>query len=124
MKLLKLLIVLITVMFISCKSKSNTRNFTGQFTNQSKSEYSIATDTLTITPLNNSEKSFQIERRTGYQKITNGVRQPKEYRVEKWQSTWNEDKQILSEADYGRQITPGNDGQSLTLKTTRYQRTN
>lgn len=106
----------------ACNSKSNSGSLTGTFINYSKSEYSIAFDTLIISPLNQSGNNYQIERKTGYQKIRNGITQPKEYKMEKWQSTWNEESQKLSETEYGRQITSGKDGQTLTLKNTEYKK--
>lgn len=122
MKALTIVIVLTIVAFIGCKSNSQRNSVSGTFTNQSKSDYSIASDTLIITPLPQSNNNFQIERRTGYQKIRNGILQSKEYKTEKWQSSWSEDKQVLSETEFGRQITPSKDGSSLTLKNTKYQK--
>lgn len=122
---MKALIVIISVTFVAfmgCKSNSHSSSLAGTFTNQSKSEFSSASDTLIIVPANQSSNTYQIERRTGFQKIRNGVTQAKEYKTEKWQSSWNEEKQVLSETEYGRQITPGNDGNSVTLKNTLYQR--
>ena len=122
MKALSLIIILAIIAFIGCTSNSQSKLLSGTFTNQSKSEYSSASDTLIITPSTQSTNSYQIERKTGYQKIRNGVTGAKEYKTEKWQSTWNEDKQVLSETDYGRQITPSKDGNSVTLKNTQYQK--
>ena len=122
MKASTILLILTLATFVGCKSNSQSNSLAGTFTNQSKSEYSIASDTLIISPSTQSTNIYQIERKTGYQKIRNGVLQVKEYKTEKWQSSWNEDKQILSETEYGRQITPSKDGQSLTLKNTQYQK--
>jgi hypothetical protein len=122
MKALSFIIILAIVAFIGCTSNSQSKSLSGTFTNQSKSEYSTASDTLIITPSTQSTNSYQIERKTGFQKIRNGVTEAKEYKTETWQSTWNEDKQVLSETDYGRQITPSKDGNSVTLKNTQYQK--
>lgn len=122
MKASNILMIFITIAFIGCTNKSQSNYVTGTFTNESKSEYSIAADTLIITPIKESENSFQIERRTGYQKLRNGITQPKEYKVEKWQSLWDSDKEVLSEAEYGRQIRVSSDGQFLTMKSTQYKR--
>ncbi len=119
MKALSFIIILATVAFIGCTNNSQSKSLSGTFTNQSKSEYSTSSDTLTITPLTQSTNSYQIERKTGFQKIRNGVTQAK---TEKWQSTWNEDKQVLAETEYGRQITPSKDGNTVTLKNTQYQK--
>ena len=122
MKALPFIIILAIVAFIGCTNNFQSKSLSGTFTNQSKSEYSTASDTLIITPLTQSTNSYQIERKTGFQKIRNGVTQAKEYKTEKWQSTWNQDKQVLAETEYGRQITPSKDGNSVTLKNTQYQK--
>lgn len=122
MKALSFIIILAIAAFIGCTSNSQSKSLSGTFTNQSKSEYSTASDTLIITPSTQSTNTYQIERKTGFQKIRNGVSQAKEYKTEKWQSTWNEEKQVLSETEYGRQITPSKDGNSVTLKNTEYQK--
>lgn len=122
---MKALIAIISLTFlalIGCKSKSQSNSVEGTFTNQSESEYSKASDTLIIIPSNQSSTTYQIERRTGFQKIRNGVTQAKEYKTEKWQSTWKEDNQVLSETEYGRQITVNKDNNSVTLKNTQYQK--
>ena len=121
MKALSLIIILAIIAFIGCTSNSQSKSLSGTFTNQSKSEYSTASDTLIITSTQ-STNNYQIERKTGFQKIRNGVTQAKEYKTEKWQSTWNDDKQVLAETEYGRQITPGKDGTSVTLKNTQYKK--
>lgn len=122
MKASFILLAIIITACIACDSKSNSGSLTGTFINYSKSEYSVAFDTLVISSLNQSGISYQIERKTGYQKIRNGITQPKEYKMEKWQSSWSEEKQTLSETEYGRQIALGKDGQTLTLKNTEYQK--
>ena len=122
MKTLAIIIIFTIVAFMGCKSNSQSNFLSGTFTNQSKSEYSTASDTLIITPSPQSRNNFQIERRTGYQKMRNGILQTKEYKTEKWQSSWSEDKQALTETEYGRQITPSMDGNSVTLKNTEYQK--
>ncbi len=122
MKVLSFIITLAIVAFIGCTSNSQSKSLSGTFTNQSKSEYSTASDTLIITPSTQSTNSYQIERKTGFQKIRNGVTQAKEFKTEIWQSTWDEDKKVLSETDYGRQITPSKDGNFVTLKNTQYQK--
>jgi hypothetical protein len=124
MKALSFIIILVIVAFIGCTSNSQSKSFSGTFINQSKSDYSMASDTLIITPSTQSNNTYQIERKTGFQKIRNGATQAKEYKTEKWQSTWSEEKQVLSETEYGRQITLNKDGNSVTLKNTEYRKIN
>ncbi len=122
MKVLSILTIVFLTVIVACTNNGGDKNFTGTFSNESKSEYSQAFDTLKITRLKETENSYNVERRTGYQKIRNGVIQPMEYKSESWQSSWNDQNKVLSETEYGRQITPANDGNSITLKNTKYQR--
>jgi uncharacterized lipoprotein NlpE involved in copper resistance len=124
MKRSTILIALVTLVFLGCNNKTRKDDLSGAFTNQSKSEYSTASDTLIISAINQSGNTYQIERKTGFQQIRNNVAQPKQYKNEKWQATWDVDKQILSETELGRQISFDNDKHSLLLKNTRYQRIN
>ena len=122
MKIIIFISAIIITVCIACNTTSNSSEPKGTFVNYSKGEYSLAFDTLIITPLNQTGNSFQVERKTGYQKIRDGITRPKEYKTEKWQSSWDEETQTLSETEYGRQITSGKDGKSLMLKTTEYQK--
>lgn len=122
MKALTTIIIFAVVAFVGCKSNTLSNSLSGSFTSYSKSEYSTASDTLIITPSTQSTNVYQIERRTGYQKIRNGILQIKEYKTERWQSSWNDEKHVFSETEYGRQITLNKDGNSVTLKNTKYQK--
>jgi YD repeat-containing protein len=124
MKVSTILIALIALFFVGCNNKASKGDLSGTYTNQSKSEYSTASDTLIITTMSESTNAYQIERKTGFQKIRNNITQLKLYRNEKWQATWDADKQILSETDLGRQISFDKDKHTLTLKNTQYQKTN
>lgn len=122
MKVSTILIALTALVFIGCSNKTTNENLAGTYTNQSKSEYSEATDTLIITTIGQSTNTYQIERKTGFNKIRNNITQPKEYKNEKWLATWDADKQILSETDLGRQISFDKDKHLLSLKNTQYQK--
>ena len=122
MKKVSFALAIVITAFGACDIKTESGQPTGTYVNNSKSEYSLAFDTLIVTPLNKSDNNYQIERKTGYQKIRGGILKPKEYKVEKWQSSWDETKQTLSETELGRQMSLSQDGKVLTLKTTQYQR--
>ena len=55
--------------------KSNDHN--GLYVNHTEGQYSIADDTLIL-------QDTLVINRTGFQKIRNGVIQPKEYKVKQW----------------------------------------
>lgn len=120
MKTLKILtFISCALIIIACNSSKNPE-LSGVYTNQAQSEYSIASDTLIITAVSLADKTYQIENRTGYQKIRNGQKLPAEYKQEKWQATWNPDKQVLAETEYGRQISVLRDKPGVQLKNTVY----
>jgi len=62
-------IIVIALLFAACKSSNN-----GQYINHTKNEYVIADDTLEV------RDSILIEH-TGYQRIRNGIVQPKEFKT-------------------------------------------
>jgi hypothetical protein len=120
MKTLKILILISCPLFINACNSSKNPDLSGIYANQAQSEYSIASDTLIITAVSLADKTYQIENRTGYQKIRNGQKLPAEHKQEKWQATWDADKQVLAETEYGRQISVLRDKPGVQLKNTVY----
>lgn len=86
-------IIIITLLFASCKFNPD-----GKYINHSQTEYSITDDTLEI------RDSIIIEH-TGYQRIRNGVAQPKEFKT----------KQLF-------ELHPQFNGKQLILNTTTYEK--
>ena len=64
-------LIIITLLFAACKSGSRT------YVNHTEGQYSIADDTLII-------QDSIIINRMGYQKIRDGILQPKAYNVKQW----------------------------------------
>lgn len=124
MKTLKFLTFISCAMIIIACNSGKNPELSGVYVNQAQSEFSIASDTLIITAVNLADKTYQIEDRTGYQKIRNGKKLPAEYKQEKWQATWNPDKQVLAETEYGRQISVLRDKPGVQLKNTVYLKIN
>lgn len=122
MKVSTILIAFLSLFFIGCGSNADESDVEGIFVNQSKSEYSLAYDTLIITQVNGVSNRFKIEDRAGYQNIRDGKLLPLEFKQQNWQATWNSDKQILSEGDLGRQIQYENQKKSILVKNTEYRR--
>jgi len=121
MKALKFLIVLLlAVHFYSCKSNTESTDFSGTYVLQTKGEYAIDYDTLILS--SNKPNTYRIQNNSGFQKIRNGVIMPKEYKKTSWLATWSEDKQLLSETDFGRQILFKDNGKSLVLKNSTYKK--
>ena len=78
----------------------------------------MAKDTLIIEAYNLNSRTYQVERRSGYHRIRKGQVMPKEYKQEKWMATFNQDKFILQETAYGRQIYFKPDLRSLSFGAT------
>jgi len=121
MKRSTILIVLLAILFVRCKSGSN-KDVSGIYTNESKSEYSIASDTLIITAINKENKSYLIEHHTGFKRIKNKELQTKQFKQEKWEASWNEDTKVLSETDLGRQLTLKPDNVTFVIKDSEFRK--
>lgn len=122
MKASTFLIVLLALFFTRCKSNSNVSDFSGKYALQTKGEYAIDYDTLIVSSDHSNANTYTIQNNSGFQKIRNGVTMPKEFKKTSWVATWNEDKQLLSETDLGRQIQFKDNGKSLILKNSTYQK--
>lgn len=122
MKASKLIIVLLAVIFARCKSNSASTDFSGTYVMQTKGEYAIDYDTLIVSSDHSNSNTYTIQNNSGFQKIRNGVTMPKEFKKTSWVATWNDDKQLLSETDLGRQIQFKDNGNSLVLKNSTYKK--
>jgi hypothetical protein len=123
MKRSTILIVLTTLLFYSCGSNNTATDISGTYVTHFKNEYSITSDTLIITSESNSQ-IYNVERRTGFNKVRDSKTFPKEFKVAKWVSTYNIDKQLLQETELGKQISILPNKKSLKLGDTEYQKIN
>ena len=122
MKISTILIALVTISFYSCSSNNKKTDISGTYVTQFKNEYSITTDTIVLTASESSSQTYNIERRTGFNKVRNGKILPKQFKVAKWTTTYNTTKELLQETDLGKQISLSPDKQSLKLGDTEYQK--
>ena len=120
MKTVSIIFIGLVLVFAGCEPKDS-KEPSGTYTNQSESEYSTAFDTLTIKPLE-ANKTYQIEESIGFQRKIKGVLQVKQYKTKNWQATWDVDKSVLSETQYGRQLYYDEQKQTLTIKNTAFTR--
>jgi hypothetical protein len=121
MKVSTILIALIITTLYSCSPTSKTNYISGTYVTQFKNEYSITSDTLVVASEANSQ-TYNIERRTGFNKIRDGKTLPKEFKVAKWVSSYDTEKQILQETELGKQIYVLSEKQSLKLGDSEYQK--
>lgn len=81
----------------ACNSGSEavTNFIQGTYVNQARSEYSVANDTLVISPAKNTDNIYLITRKTGYRRITDGKVRQLQHQVRHWTGTWDTQKQIM-----------------------------
>ena len=121
MKVSTILIALTVILFYSCSPAAKKTDISGTYVTQFKNEYSITSDTLVVGSEGNSQ-TYNIERRTGFNKVRDGKILPKEFKVAKWVSSYNSDRQLLQETELGKQISVLTEKQSLKLGDTEYQK--
>lgn len=99
-------LAIIAVLSIGCNNATkSSENIVGTYVTHFQNEFNITDDTLIISSIKSTENSYDVKRQTGYKKIRNGQQLPKEFKVAKWISSYNPDKQLLQETDLGRQIS-------------------
>jgi hypothetical protein len=120
MKTLKMLILIgCTLIIVACNKTGST--ISGVYVTAFKNEYSIANDTLIIDVYNLNVGTYHVVRRSGYHRIREGKVLPKEFETKKWVATYNQDKQVLQETEFGRQIYVNADQHTLSFGAT-YQK--
>jgi hypothetical protein len=98
------IILFTTVALYSCSQPEKETNFTGTYVTHFQNEYTITDDTLIISKINSSDQAYNIERKSGFIKIRNGVRQSREFKTSKWDATYNSDTKALQQTDLGKQL--------------------
>jgi hypothetical protein len=121
MKVSTIVIAIIITSLYSCSSITKKTDVSGTYVTQFKNEFSITSDTLVVASEANSQ-TYNIERRTGFNKIRDGKTLPKEFKVAKWVTSYNVEKQILQETELGKQIYVLSEKQSLKLGDSEYQK--
>ncbi|WP_342647370.1 hypothetical protein [Mucilaginibacter sp. CSA2-8R] len=112
--------LLLIAALAACNNRS-VKLITGKYVHEGQSEYSIAYDTLivqTIIP----DQIYRVTLKTGFNRIHNKKRSPKEFKVKTWKATWNERTRMLSETDYGRQLLLLPNDQAFQLKASKFTR--
>jgi hypothetical protein len=103
---MKALIILLflTIIIYGCSETAKKSDPSGTYVTHFKNEYSLTDDTLIIRNINSTDQAFSIERRSGFQKIRDGVIQIKEFKSSKWDATYNNDSKVLQQTDLGKQV--------------------
>ncbi len=121
MKVSTILIALIITSLFSCNPTTKNADISGTYVTQFKNEYSITSDTLIVASEANSQ-TYNIQRRTGFNKVRDGKTLPKEFKMSTWLSSYDVEKQLLQETELGKQISVLSEKQSLKLGNSEYQK--
>lgn len=94
----------VAVLFVTACTSDKTRAFIpGTYLNSAGSQYSVANDTLVITPAESN--NFSIRRKTGFNVITGGKKGKRQYETEEWNAIYDEGAKTLTETRKGKLIT-------------------
>ncbi|EHQ24770.1 hypothetical protein [Mucilaginibacter paludis] len=116
---INIILTALTTVILSACSHSKEADIAGTYVATYRNEYTIGNDTLEIVPYHN--QIYQVIRRTGYQKIRDGKILPKEFKQVKWTATYVQDKQVLQETEFGKQLYM-KPGKSLLFGDDEYKR--
>lgn len=103
MKTMHLIFGLLVASMISCQSDQTREFMPGTYVNTAGGKYSLADDTLEILPAEGN--SYLIERRTGFNRITDGVKGKREYEKESWNTVYDQNTRTLQETSSGKLLT-------------------
>ena len=121
MKALIILLAVVLVFSMGCNSSNKgSEDIEGTYVTHFQNEYNITDDTLIVSAVRPSDKTYDVVRQTGFNKIRNGKPLPKEFKKVQWVSSYNTDKQALQETDLGRQISVLPDQHKLKLGASEY----
>ena len=116
-----IIFLFVTFLFYSCTDSAKKLNVEGIYVTQFKNEFSVTDDSLVVKKINSSNYTYSIQRKSGFNKIRNGVRQPKEFKTQFWDATFNPDKKVLLQSELGKQIYLLNNS-NLKLGNSEYQK--
>lgn len=95
-------LALATLLF-ACHADQTREFMPGTYVNSAGGKYSLADDTLVIVPAESN--NYLIERRTGFNRISEGVKGKREYEKESWNAIYDEGTKTLQETRSGKLIT-------------------
>ncbi|OOQ61943.1 hypothetical protein [Mucilaginibacter pedocola] len=120
MKIASIVAMFLAFLLSHCSNTNHTGGVSGTYVNQSENEYTKSFDNLVVTPFGSNSTTFIVLSKTGYQKIINGVIQPKLYKQHVWRTQWDAPAKILSEGELGRKFYYNSDKNSLTIQGYEY----
>ncbi|MDQ0966852.1 hypothetical protein QFZ20_002255 [Flavobacterium sp. W4I14] len=103
MKTMYLIFGLLVALMTGCQVDKTREFMPGTYVNSAGGKYSQADDTLLIVPAQSN--NYLIERRTGFNRIADGIKGKREYEKETWNATYDEGTKTLTEIRKGRLIS-------------------
>jgi hypothetical protein len=125
MKKYILLMMTSGLLISSCQQVSKedvAENISGTYINQSKSNWSVAMDTVVISPYHSQSGTVIIIRKTGFNRIKNGLLEPKEYEEDSSVAVLDIVKNQLQEIRHGRIYTYLGSYDELLIGAIRYRK--
>ncbi|MBN8856668.1 MAG: hypothetical protein BGO55_06195 [Sphingobacteriales bacterium 50-39] len=90
---------------VSCQqstTKDNSAFLPGIYVNQTETEFCRVADTFIIRRLTLQGESYQVSRRSSFQRIRQGIKLPSEYQAEQWTGVYEAQSKILRATDKGK----------------------
>lgn len=101
---------------------ARTRDFIpGTYVNHAQSNYSIADDTIQITP-GTTENTYHILRKTGFRRIRDSKLQAPEHKVKSFTGLWDAQKQTLQLTQNGTVLLFQPDSAQLVVENSAYRK--
>lgn len=105
---------------VACHREKTVSFIPGTYVNHAKGDYSLADDTLVIRLLEGS--SYEILRKTGFNRIADGKTGKREYETEIWNAVYDSEAKVLNERRYGKVFSFYPDSAMLRLGNRTYNK--
>lgn len=107
----------------ACNQSSDTEKFIpGTYVNYAEGEFSVAYDTLIIHPHPQQTDTYQILRKSAYQRIEADRLQPKVHKKDEWTAIYNAETGSMQETRHGKVITFDPKAGTLMVEKREYQK--
>jgi len=94
----------------------------GTYVNQAQSAYSIANDTVQITPDTLTGNAYHIVRKTGFCRVSGGKLQPEEHKIKSFTGIWDGQKQTVTITQNGIILVFQPGGSKLKIENSEYRK--
>ncbi|NTS41940.1 hypothetical protein HRG84_13570 [Flavisolibacter sp. BT320] len=119
---LPFLVIPVVLSCANSNSQGSSETVEGTYVMQSKSEFSLAEDTLAITPVLGQNDLFSLKRSVGFQRITEKGVKAKELKQETATAIWEAGTSQLKEQKHGRIYSLSADGNQLSIGSSIYKK--